>query len=168
MPIGAKWTYEIKLDGYRLQAHRLDDRVVLYSRNGNRKQFPVIAKELEKLPPGTILDGEVAALDDQGRPRFNLLQNYQSSSAHLVYFAFDMLALKERDVTKLALSERRSLLRETLESGKHVQITESAADLEGIERFIKAHQLEGIIAKSVDSVDSRSGGNLKGDCQIPQ
>jgi len=68
LPTTAGWTYEIKLDGYRLQAHRLDDRVVLYSRCGNVKRFMEIAKELEQLPAGTILDGELTALDDAGHP----------------------------------------------------------------------------------------------------
>jgi bifunctional non-homologous end joining protein LigD len=77
LPIISGWTYEIKLDGYRLQAHRLGDLVVLYSRRGNLKKFPEIAKELEQLPAGTILDGELVALDDQGRPRFNLLQGLE-------------------------------------------------------------------------------------------
>ena len=124
----------------------------------------MIARELVKLPPGTVLDGEVAALDAKGHPRFNLLQNYQSGSAHLVYFAFDILIHKGRDVTGLPLSNRRSLLRETLESGTYVQITESTTDLSGIERFVKAHQLEGIIAKRSDSqyeAGKRSGSWVK-------
>ena len=76
-----------------------------------------IALELENLPPETVIDGELVALDRNGVPRFNLLQNYRSGSAHLMYFAFDILAHKGKDVTKLALSERRELLRSTVKRG---------------------------------------------------
>lgn len=66
VPIDAKWTHEIKLDGYRLQAYRLEDQVVLYSRNENVKKSPEIAKELKTLPAGDDHRGEIAALDDPG------------------------------------------------------------------------------------------------------
>src|SRR4051794_22564447 len=94
LPTGAQWTYEIKLDGFRVEAVRSEDRVTLYSKQGKllTAQFMQVALELEKLPPETALDGELVALDENGVPRFNLLQNYRSGSAHLMYFAFDVLA----------------------------------------------------------------------------
>lgn len=104
LPKGANWTYEIKLDDFRVVAVRAADQVVLYSRHGKllTTQFPQIAQELEKsMPPDTVLDGELVALDDDGRPRFNLLQNYRSGSAPLVYFVFDnLIDKKSRDVVK--------------------------------------------------------------------
>jgi bifunctional non-homologous end joining protein LigD len=152
LPTTPGWTYEIKLDGYRLQAHRLDDRVVPYSRRGNVKKFPEIEKELEQLQAGTILDGELTALDDAGQPRFNLLQNYRTGAAHLAYFVFDILLHKGRDVTRLPLSERRSLFQSTMKRGQHVEMTEWTTDLEGIESFVREHKLEGIIAKRSNSL----------------
>jgi bifunctional non-homologous end joining protein LigD len=144
LPTGAKWTYEIKLDGFRLQAIRTQDRVALYSRHPKLMtgQFPQIAKELASLlSPGTILDGELAALDDLGRPRFNLLQNYRPGSAHLAYFVFDMLVHEGRDITRLTVSERRTLLHLSFDSGEYAKIAEWTADREGI---------EGIIAKRAE------------------
>jgi bifunctional non-homologous end joining protein LigD len=167
LPTGAKWTYEVKLDGFRMEALRLPDRAVLYSRHGKlmTPQFSEIAKELEHLlPPGTTIDGELAALDDQGHPSFNLLQNFRSDAAHLAYFVFDMLVYMERDVTRLPLSERRALLHGMFESGDYVHITEWTTDLEGIENFVRERRLEGIIAKRADSryeVGKRSGSWVK-------
>jgi bifunctional non-homologous end joining protein LigD len=68
-PIGAHWTYEVKLDGFRVEAVRIEDRVVLYSKQGKllTSQFFQVALELEKLPADTVLDGELVALDDAGR-----------------------------------------------------------------------------------------------------
>jgi bifunctional non-homologous end joining protein LigD len=151
LPLIAGWTYEIKLDGYRMQAVRLPDSVVFYSRRGNELKFPEIAKELGYLPPETVIDGELAALDDQGFPRFNLLQNYRSDSAHLTYFAFDILVHKGRDVTRLSLSERRTLLQSSIKRGDYSEVAQWTTDLEGIESFVRKHKLEGIIAKREDS-----------------
>lgn len=79
LPTGEKGTYEVKLDGFRAVAVRTD-QIVLYSRQGKvlTSQFIPIAQELEKLPPETVLDGELVALDENGAPRFNLLQNYRT------------------------------------------------------------------------------------------
>ncbi len=132
LPIGEQWTYEIKLDGFRVEAVRTQDHVVLYSKQGKllTSQFMPIALELEKLPTDTVIDGELVALDKNGVPRFNLLQNYRSGSAHLMYFAFDILVHKGKDVTKLPLSERRDLLRSIVKRGIHVDLAAWSDDLE--------------------------------------
>lgn len=116
------------------------------------------------MPPDTVLDGELVALDEGGRPRFNLLQNYRSGSASLMFFAFDILVDKGRDVTKLPLSERRSLLASSVKRSDHVQVAEWTGDLEGLERFVRETKLEGIIAKRSDSFyvsAGRSGSWVK-------
>jgi ATP-dependent DNA ligase len=123
LPLGSKWTYEIKLDGFRVEAIRTE-RVTLYSRRGNQMPFPAIAKELESLPPGTIIDGELTALDKNARPSFNLLQNYRSGAARLMFFTFDILAYKGRDLMRLPLSERRSLLQRAVQRTQSVEIAE--------------------------------------------
>jgi bifunctional non-homologous end joining protein LigD len=94
LPFGPNWTFEIKLDGYRIEAVRETRGVILYSRLGNRRDqdFPSIAAALERLPIGTIVDGELAARDSHGCPRFTLLQNFERERARLVYFVFDILA----------------------------------------------------------------------------
>ena len=81
LPEGSQWVWEIKLDGYRAVAVKSGDAVTLYSRNRKilNKRFPYIVQPLRELPDGTVVDGEIVALDDDGRPVFNLLQNFLSS-----------------------------------------------------------------------------------------
>jgi len=154
IPVGTGWSYEVKLDGYRSEAIRHGNKTYIYSRNGNdlTRDFPEVVEELDQLPDGTIIDGEMAALDPQGRPRFNLMQNRKSAKAHVVYFAFDILMHKGKYVTKLPLSERRELLRATVRPGRHVSISEWAASADNLLRFVHEHQLEGIVAKRTDSI----------------
>ena len=153
LPIGEQWTYEIKLDGFRVEAVRTQDHVVLYSKQGKllTSQFMQVALELEKLPTDTVIDGELVALDRNGVPRFNLLQNYRSGSAHLMYFAFDVLAHSGKDVTKLKLSERRDLLRSIVKRDHHVDLVAWSDDLERLEELARERKLEGIVAKQAKS-----------------
>ena len=78
LPKGNEWLYEVKFDGYRCLAGRDSTGVTLWSRRGNlfTKQFPHIAQACEGLPPGTLLDGEIVALDVTGRISFDLLQHH--------------------------------------------------------------------------------------------
>src|ERR1700759_3046199 len=73
LPEGKDWSYEIKLDGYRLEAVKKKGETTLFSRRGNvlNRKFPYVATALKKLPDDPILDGEVVALDSQGRSDFN-------------------------------------------------------------------------------------------------
>ena len=102
-------TEEIKFDGYRAEAVKTDGRVNLFSRK--RKSFdhhyPLIVEALGELPEGTVVDGEIVALDDSGKPDFNLLQNFRSEAQHIHYFIFDLPIFQDRDLTKLPLSKRR-------------------------------------------------------------
>jgi len=106
VPDDTDWLYEIKLDGYRAIAVNSHGNVILYSRrrkNFNR-QYPFIAEALKELPENTVVDGEVVALDDAGRPNFNLLQHSRSQASRICYFIFDLLAYKNRDLTHLSLN----------------------------------------------------------------
>ena len=97
-------------------------------------------------------------------PRFNLLQNYRSGSAHLMFFAFDILSHRGRDLTKQPLSERRELLRSVANRSKHVEVAAWSTDLDSIERFVRDRKLEGIVAKSANSryePGRRSGAWIK-------
>jgi hypothetical protein len=95
LPAGPEWTYEIKLDGYRLEAVRSGGKTTLYSRRQNvlTQRFPYIAAALGSLPAGTVIDGELVALGPDGRPDFNLLQNFRSAESRIVYYAFDILII---------------------------------------------------------------------------
>lgn len=153
IPEGQGWLYEIKLDGYRMIAVR-NQKTEIYSRlkNSNTRKFPEIVDALDSLPEGTVIDGELVALNSEGRPDFNLLQNYRSSESHLVYFVFDILFHKGRLLLKLKLSERRRILREAVKPNDHVQIVEVSTSAADIMRFVREHCLEGVIAKRADSI----------------
>src|SRR5271163_1926393 len=75
LPIGTGWEYELKLDGYRAIAFKTRNRVHLRSRNGKdfAQRYPALVRALEPLPDETVVDGEIVALDESGRPSFNLL-----------------------------------------------------------------------------------------------
>ena len=99
LPEGAEWTYEIKLDGYRLEAVRNTKEVTLYSRRQNvlNNRFGYIAGALEYLPSGTVIDGEVVGLGADGHADFYLLQKFRSAQSNIVYYAFDILVHEHRD-----------------------------------------------------------------------
>jgi bifunctional non-homologous end joining protein LigD len=173
LPSGPNWTFEIKLDGYRIEAVREARGVILYSRLGNRRDqdFPSIAAALEHLPAGTIVDGELAALDSHGCPRFTLLQNFRRERVRLVYFVFDILAHEGRELTGTPLSERRSLLRSVVQTSDCVAISEFTTSAGAMLRFVKEQKLEGIIAKRADSryePGRRSGVWVKTRVQLSQ
>ena len=110
LPDGSNWVFEIKFDGYRAIAVKSDRGVNLFSRRHKsfNHQYPHLVKALAELPEGTVVDGEVVALDESGRPNFNLLQNSRSEAQHIHYFIFDLLICQDRDLIRLPLSERRS------------------------------------------------------------
>ena len=118
LPEGPDWLVELKLDGYRCQAIKTGGKIQLRSRNDNdfNSRYPGIAKALASMPDETVIDGEVVALDSDGRPSFNMLQNYGSASAPLHFFIFDLLVLKGKDVTSEPLVKRRELI----ENGKRI------------------------------------------------
>jgi hypothetical protein len=98
LPEGPNWEYEVKFDGYRALGIKSVGRVRLMSRNQNdlAARFPILARALAELPDETIVDGEVVALDETGRPSFNVLQNYRRGGAPLQFYAFWSPALRRR------------------------------------------------------------------------
>jgi DNA ligase D-like protein (predicted ligase) len=155
LPEGPMWTYEIKLDGYRLEAVKNAGGLTLYSRKRNvlNQRFPLTAEALRDLPDDTVIDGEVVAIGADGRPDFNLLQNFRSAESHIHYYAFDILIHQGRRITELPLSERRKILSSVIEPGEHVAVSQ-VSDQPAAEmlKFIKSHGLEGAVAKRSDSV----------------
>src|ERR1700732_2105838 len=111
LPEGPDWTYEIKLDGYRALAVRFGADITLFSRRRKslNRQFPYIVDALADLPEGTVVDGEVVAIDDRGRPNFNLLQNFRAEASRIQYYVFALLCWKVRDLTGVAMVERRGV-----------------------------------------------------------
>ena len=168
LPDGPPWTYEIKFDGYRAQAVKSDASLTLLSRRRKSfdRQFPHIVEALSDLPENTVVDGEVLALDESGRPDFNLLQNFRAKASRIHYFVFDLLVFQDRDLTRLPLFERRELMRSLLKfQSPRIRISEyveaSATDMLDA---VRQQGLEGIIGKRTDSLyqsGKRSGAWIK-------
>ncbi|HEX5827348.1 MAG TPA: DNA ligase D [Candidatus Limnocylindrales bacterium] len=167
------WLFEVKWDGYRVEAVVADGTVKLYTRNGNDAEayFPRLLT-----PPSwidarqAIVDGEVVALDEHGRPDFSLLQERISAGrtgrpVPLVYQAFDLLYLDGRSLVDVPLEQRKRLLELVLRPNARVQYAKHI-DTEGVAFFeaAKAQALEGIVAKQRRSryeVGRRSSAWLK-------
>jgi DNA ligase D-like protein (predicted ligase) len=157
LPAGKDWMYELKLDGYRAIGFKASGSVQLRSRNDNdfAMRYPAIAKSLRSLPDHTVVDGEIVALDEEGRPSFNLLQNYGSSGIPLHFYVFDLIVLAGVDLRRESLSQRRTLLEKKVlpkldEPLRYsVELKASLADLIA---SVKAQGLEGLVAKRPSSL----------------
>src|SRR5580692_3179593 len=93
LPEGDEWIYELKLDGYRAQGIRTSHGAKILSKNGKglSKKFPTVASAIDQaLMEQTVVDGELVAFDEDGRPSFNVMQN-AGPGDHVVFFAFDLL-----------------------------------------------------------------------------
>ena len=152
---GSEWVYEIKLDGYRAIAVKSDNKVSLFSRRRKsfNQQYPQIVEVLSDLPNSAVIDGEIVALDDSGRPEFNLLQNYRRDAGRIRYFVFDLLCHQNRDTTSLALVERRELLRSLKFLSPRIQFVDYLeTSVANIVAAVQEQGLEGVIAKRRDSL----------------
>ena len=156
------WLFEIKWDGYRAVAFVEEDAIRLVSRNQNdlTAQFP----ELGALPKSVkakrvVIDGEIVALDEQGRPSFSLMQQRTGfqpgkprrpgrAGVPVVYYAFDLVYLDGYDLHRVALEKRKELLQSILKTGDVVRFSDHYAE-KGRDLFqAAAHNgLEGILAK---------------------
>lgn len=150
-----RWSYQLKLDGYRAIAFKSGGTVRLRSRNDNdfTVRYPSVVRGLSNMPNETIIDGEVVALDEDGRPSFNALQNFTPGTS-VVYYVFDVLMLNGRDVMGETLEARQRLLeRNVLPSlAEPVRYTgELNAGLRDLVHSVKAQGLEGLVAKRRNS-----------------
>jgi DNA ligase D-like protein (predicted ligase) len=152
-PEGPEWTYELKLDGYRLEAVKTRGKVTIYSRRRNilNRKFGYIADALEDLPDETVLDGELVAVDEVGHSDFNLLQNFKSAESDIHYYAFDVLMHKGKLLIERPLAERREILARVLPRNDHISISAVGHSATQMLAFVKEHGLEGVIAKRADS-----------------
>ena len=150
------WLFEVKWDGYRAVAEIRNGGVSLYSRNliSLDRKFPSLAASLRKLKMEAVLDGEIIAADDQGRPDFQLLQHYRDfGGGHLLYCVFDLLYFRGRDLTGLPLIRRKELLKKILPSIPNIRFSDHIWK-DGVLFYsaAKGKGLEGIIAKHSQSL----------------
>lgn len=151
------WLYQLKLDGYRAIAFKRDGEIFLRSRNDNdfAVRYASIAKALSKLPNDSVIDGEVVALDSDGRPSFNLLQNHGSTHPDLFYYVFDVMLVSGKDVCREPLEARQQILQSRILPKLSEPIrpcAELEADLADLIRSVREQRLEGLVAKRRDSV----------------
>jgi DNA ligase D-like protein (predicted ligase) len=155
LPEGAAWEYQIKLDGYRAIAFKRGGRLHLRSRNDKdfAVRYPHVLKGLAKLPDDTVLDGEIVAFDEDGRPSFNALQNHGSSLTPTLYYVFDVMVLRGKDVMSEPLARRRELLEKLLPSLREPVRYAGSLDvsLKDLTHSVKESGLEGLVAKRRDS-----------------
>jgi DNA ligase D-like protein (predicted ligase) len=169
LPEGPDWEYELKFDGYRALGIKSAGRARLISRNGNdfSVRFPSIANALSNLPDETVVDGEVVALDETGRPSFNVLQNYNHAATPLQFYAFDLLHLAGKNLLDRPLDERRELLRAKVMPRMQGEVLFSEtleASAAEVVAAVKEQGLEGVITKRRDSLyepGRRSGAWVK-------
>jgi bifunctional non-homologous end joining protein LigD len=149
------WEYEIKWDGYRIIATVAGGEPELRTRKDQNytKRFENVAKELVKAlkTPDCVVDGEVVALDEQGRPSFSAMQQAKSGTP-ILYFVFDLLEVEGEPIVDLPLEERRARLEKLLDKrNRTVRFSESFDDGDALLRAAKEQRLEGIMAKRLGS-----------------
>ena len=119
VPSGNSWIHEYKYDGYRLLLAVGEGVATAWTRNGKdwSDKFKALVKAAAKLPAGCLMDGEAVAIDDKGRPSFQLLQATlkDQKGANLVFYAFDLLIERGEDIRKLPNIERKARLAALLE-----------------------------------------------------
>ncbi|MCQ9147631.1 MULTISPECIES: non-homologous end-joining DNA ligase [Brucella/Ochrobactrum group] len=162
-PKGPDWGFEVKWDGYRLAIHVEPNRLRVLTRGGHdwTPRFNHIAQAALDLGHASmILDGEAVVLDDSGRSDFGALQRALGGrggkrfAAESLFYVFDLLYLDGRDLTGMPLRERRAKLASLLSARPSpvIRFSETMeADGEAFFKIACAHDLEGIIAKRLDS-----------------
>lgn len=149
------WIFEIKWDGYRAIADLSKDDPLFYSRNGISflSKFQKISRDFDSQQHKMIIDGEIVAYDDQGKPSFQLLQQIgDNPDLALVYQVFDLLWLNGHSTEDLPLLQRKELLKEALVETDVIKYCDHIPE-KGINFFeqMKKMKLEGMIAKKADS-----------------
>jgi bifunctional non-homologous end joining protein LigD len=177
-PASGDWIYELKFDGIRLIAVKTGKKVSLLSRNKNELagRFPEIVEAVKNLPAREcVIDGEVVALDEEGRSSFQRLQarEMEGRESPVYFYAFDLLQLDGKSLTSLPLDARKSIL-EQLCADAREPIRYSGnigGDAKALLDEVKRRGLEGIIGKQRNSIyeqGRRSGAWIKLKCVSEQ
>jgi bifunctional non-homologous end joining protein LigD len=177
-PTKGDWVYELKFDGIRLIVVKTDKKVSLLSRNKNElaQRFPEIVETVRNLPSREcVIDGEVVALDEEGRSSFQLLQarEMEGRKSPVYFYAFDLLQLDGKSLIALSLEVRKNVL-EKLCAGAGDPIRYSGAvgeEAKPLLEEVKRRGLEGIVGKQRNSAyepGRRSGAWIKLKCVSEQ
>jgi bifunctional non-homologous end joining protein LigD len=173
-PATGDWIYELKFDGIRLIAVKAGEKVALLSRNRNdlSGRFPEILAAVKTLPVREcVIDGEVVALDDEGRSSFQLLQEREMEGRRspVYFYAFDLLQLDGKSLLSLPLEARKDVLEKLLaQTGDPIRYSGPiGGHADRLLQEVKRRGLEGIIGKRRNSVyepGRRSGAWIKLKC----
>jgi bifunctional non-homologous end joining protein LigD len=155
LPRGKGWLYEVKFDGFRALAYLRGGEAVLRSRTNKdlTKRFEEVAKAVERAvkTPDCVLDGEICALDEEGRPSFSAMQQ-GAPGTPIVYFVFDLLEVDGERLIDEPLVERRRKLERLLDGRvRTVRVSEAFEDGAALLAAAEQQGLEGIVAKRGDS-----------------
>jgi bifunctional non-homologous end joining protein LigD len=152
LPEGGRWTFELKFGGYRCIAVKRG--VTLFSRNKKvlNKRFPEVVDALASPDGDFVLDGELVALDSQGRPSFQILQNNLSRSLPVYFYCFDLLNRDGEALVSVEIERRRDLLHRMFAAPKDplrlspLLRAPSGEVLEAVRKL----GLEGVVGKLID------------------
>ncbi len=177
-PTAGDWIYELKFDGIRLIAVRTGKKVSLLSRNKNELagRFPEIVEAVKSLPAREcVIDGEVVALDEEGRSSFQLLQarDMEGRKSPVYFYAFDLLQLDGKSLIGLPLEARKNVLEKLCaDAGDPIRYSGViGGDAKALLDEVKQRGLEGIVGKQRTSVyepGRRSGAWIKLKCANKQ
>ena len=153
-PAAGAWIYELKFDGIRALAIKIDKKVSLLSRNENElaERFPEIVEAVKTLPVGEcVIDGEVVALDEGGRSSFQILQarEMEGKKSPIYFYVFDLLQLDGKSLISLPLEPRKQLLEQICsDAGDPIRFSgEIGGHATALLQEVKRRGLEGIIGK---------------------
>jgi len=154
LPVGSAWSYEVKWDGYRalLISDHGHGRLISRNLKDLSRSYPHLVAAAPRLTSEPlILDGEIVALDEQGRPSFQALQHSSVQHAAVVFYAFDLLHLGGDDYRGKPLRERRRALERLSFAAPILRSAPLNGTPAEIERVIRDAGLEGVVAKRLDS-----------------
>jgi bifunctional non-homologous end joining protein LigD len=154
LPTGDQWIYEAKFDGYRALALKDGGSVKIASRKGNdlTSDYPAIRQSLAAVKAqSAVLDGEIVAFDDSGRPSFQHLHHRSATAGAIRYFAFDLLQLNGKDLQAESLTTRRAALEKILAGSDVVFSAELPGSPDDVIQAVADVGLEGVVAKRRDS-----------------
>jgi bifunctional non-homologous end joining protein LigD len=147
------YLYEVKWDGYRIISYIQDQKVRMDSRSAldYTKKYPPVARALKELGHDAVLDGEVVVFNQEGKPDFDALQNFNGHDTPINYCVFDLLWLDGYNLMGLPLTDRKALLKELAKCSEVLRFSESFDDGQALYQQALDLDLEGIVAKRKDS-----------------
>ena len=154
LPKGDEWLYEAKFDGYRALALKDGTRVRILSRKGNdlTADYAAIRQSVAALKAkSAVIDGEIVAFDESGRPSFQHLHHRSANRAAIRYFAFDLLHLNGKDLQAESLTVRRAALEKIVTRSDVVFSAELPGSADDVIQAVADVGLEGVVAKRRDS-----------------